>query len=162
MVRQLTWPQGPVVELACRRSSKALELAQEDHQVMAVDISDVALTALKEEAQRRGLAEQFTFVQADLRDWNPGYAQFAMVLCVRYWEKCVFRSACQALMPDGLIVWETFTTSHLKAHPGFNPEWCLEADEPACLLPSDFKMLWQEDSDDGQSATRCFAARRSR
>ena len=56
----LDLPAGPVLDLACGPSGSALAAAETGRRVTAVDVSDVALRLLAEEAARRGLGGLIT------------------------------------------------------------------------------------------------------
>jgi SAM-dependent methyltransferase len=134
-------PAGPVADLACGPSGAALLAAAAGRQVTAVDISDVALGLLGEESGRRGLRDQITLVRADLRDWRPAGAGYALVLCTGYWDRAVFAIAVTAVAPGGLLACEAFTTEARRARPGLCPQWCLADGEPASLLGAGFEVL---------------------
>jgi SAM-dependent methyltransferase len=101
-----TLPDGPVLELACGRSGNALGLAATGRHVVAVDISDVALTQLAAEAERRGLRARVECVLADVPSYTPEEEHFAFVLATLFWDPTAFHSACGAVRPGGLIAWE--------------------------------------------------------
>src|SRR6266496_5536827 len=61
----LDLPDGPVADLACGPSGAALLAAAHGRRVTAVDVSEVALGLLGEEARRRGLDHLITLVHAD-------------------------------------------------------------------------------------------------
>ncbi len=149
-----------VLELACGPSGSALALAAAGAQVLAVDVSDVALAQLAAEAARRGLAARLTTLQADLGAWTPPAAGFDLVFATRFWDAAVFARAAAAVAPGGTLAWETFTLAERAHRPGFAAAFCLRDGEPASLLPPDFQVLRAEDLDDGKSATRRLVARR--
>jgi SAM-dependent methyltransferase len=152
-------PQGPVADLASGPSGGALLAAAAGRHVTAVDISEVALHLLGQEAQRRGLAGLITPEQADLRDWRPRRA-CALVLCTGYWDRDVFRAAAGAVAPGGLLGWEAFTAQARSARPGLPAAWCLGPGEPASLLPRGFEVLDQHDvPDTGRGMKRVLLAR---
>ena len=154
-------PDGVVLELACGISGNALELAEDGWEVLAVDVSDVALGRLQAEAEARGVAERITCVQADLATWRPPEdRRFALVLCVMYWDRIVFDYAWPVVQDGGLIAWQGFTADQVRYRPSIRPEICLQDGEPASLLPADFKMLTEQDIDDGHRAVRRLIARR--
>jgi len=134
-------PDGPVADLASGPSGAALLAAAAGRAVTAVDISDVALAWLGAEASRRGLRGRITLVQADLREWHPAQAGYALVLCTGYWDRAVFATALTAVAPGGLLGWEAFTAGALLARPGLCPQWCLGEGEPAALLGTGFEVL---------------------
>jgi len=78
-------PDGPVADLACGPSGSALLAAEHGRRVTAVDVSEVALGLLGDEARRRGLGHLITLVQADLTAWSPEPRSHALVLCTGFW-----------------------------------------------------------------------------
>jgi SAM-dependent methyltransferase len=154
-------PDGPVADLACGPSGTALLAAAAGRQVTAVDISDIALSQLGAEASRRGLRDKITLVLADLPEWRPAGASYALVLCTGYWDRAVFATALTAVAPGGLLGWEAFTAGALRDRPGLCPQWCLGEGEPAALLGTGFEVLGSRDLPDRERATkRAMLARR--
>jgi hypothetical protein len=129
--------------------------------VTAVDVSEVALGLLSQEARRRGLSDLITLVHADLRTWHPEPGSYALMLATGYWDREVFAAAVDAVAAGGLIGWEAFTADARRARPGICADWLLGAGEPAGLLPAGFTVLFQRDRpDDRRGATRRLLARR--
>jgi hypothetical protein len=155
----LRLPDGPVADLACGPSGSALLAAAAGRPVTAVDISEVALGLLAGEAQRRGLADLITVINADLGAWRPPPLRFALVLCTAFWDPAVFASAAEAVAAGGVLGWEAFTVDALRERPGLCPRWCLDPGEPASLLPAGFAVLSQHDR---QGTRRTLLARRTR
>jgi len=159
----LPLPEGPVLDLASGASGIALLAAAAGRQVTAVDVSEVALGLLGEEALRRGLRDLITLVQADLTAWRPGPGRYSLVLCTGYWDRAIFASAAAAVAAGGLIGWEAFTMDARRARPGLPAGWCLGPGEPAAALPASFTVLDQHDRPDDQQGTkrRLLARRRA-
>ena len=138
-------PDGPVADLACGPSGATLLAAADGRPVTAVDVSDVALTMLGDEAGRRGLGPLITLVHADLSAWRARPRSYALVLCTGFWERAVFAAAAEAVADGGLLAWEAFTSGARRARPTLPPDWCLAPGEPASLLPAGFAVLDQHD-----------------
>jgi len=154
-------PDGPAADLACGLSGAALLAAAAGRRVTAVDVSEVALRLLGQEAERRGLGTLITLVHADLRAWRPQPGRYALVLCTGYWDRAVFPPAAEAVAPGGLLAWEAFTTGARRVRPSLPPGWCLAPGEPASLLPPGFEVIDQRDVPDASpAAKRSFLARR--
>ncbi|WP_034267894.1 SAM-dependent methyltransferase [Haloechinothrix halophila] len=139
-------PDGRVLELACGRSGTALALAEAGRDVVAVDVSDLALSQLADEASRRGLRVEC--VLADARAYTPE-GNFALVVAIRYWDQDVFARACQAVTPGGLLQWEALADpdgGRFRVTPG----------ELSARLPEDFQVL----SEQTASGTSRLTARR--
>jgi SAM-dependent methyltransferase len=147
-------PDGPLADLACGPSGTALLAAARGRPVTAVDISEVALGMLGDEARRRGVDRLITLVHADLATWHPQPCSYALVLGTGFWAPAVFRAAADAVAPGGLLGWEAFTSEARRARPGLCPDWCLAPDEPASLLPAGFTLLDQHDLIDDERGDR--------
>jgi SAM-dependent methyltransferase len=141
----LDLPDGPVADLACGPSGAALLAAAQGRRVTAVDVSEVALGLLGEEARRRGLARLVTLVHADLAAWSPEPGSYALVLCIGFWDAGVFAAAAAAVADGGLLAWEALTAQARRAHPDLPTAWCLAPGEPASLLPPGFTALDQSE-----------------
>lgn len=152
-----------VLELASGSSGVALELAAAGSRVTAVDISDVALDQLADEAAARDLAHAIELVQADLDVWEPGPDTYDLVLCIRFWSPAVFRSACGAVAPGGLLAWEALargdTPPPVSRH-GPGDRWRAAPGEPASLLPDTFEVLAQGGTVSDHGPSRWVVARR--
>jgi SAM-dependent methyltransferase len=157
----LRLPDGPVADLACGLSGNALLAAAAGRQVTAVDIAEVALDRLADEAERRGLSDLITPVQADMEAWRPQPGSYALVVCIGYWDRAVFEAAADAVSVGGALAWEALTADARRARPDLPARWCLSPGEPASLLPAGFAVLSQDDlPDDRHSPTRRMLARR--
>ncbi len=150
-------PAGPVADLACGASGTALLAAANGRQVTAVDVAEIALGMLGEEARRRGLEQMITLVHADLAGWRPAPSSHALVVCTGFWDPAVFAAAARAVAPGGLLAWEAFTVAARQARPSLRPQWCLAAGEPGSLLPTDFILIDTREQD----LTRQLLARRA-
>jgi hypothetical protein len=158
----LDLPDGPVADLACGPSGGALLAAAQGRPVTAVDVSEVALGLLAEEARRRRLDHLITLVHADLRVWHPERDRYALMLATGFWDPAVFAAAVPGLAPRAVLGWEAFTTAARQARPTLPAAWCLSPGEPAALLPDGVTVLSQEDSPGaGRGTRRRLLARRT-
>lgn len=156
----LDLPEGPVADLACGPSGTVLLAAARGRPVTAVDVSEVALGLLGEEAGRRGLGQRVTLVHADLAAWSPEPGRYALVLCTGFWLSAVFAKAAAAVAGGGLLAWAALTAGARRARPDLPPEWCLAPGEPASLLPRDFTLIDQSDVP-GRERRQMLARRRA-
>src|SRR5215831_16837183 len=149
----LSLPDGQVLDLASGPSGSALLAAAVGRRVTAVDISDAALGLLAEEADRRGLLDLISLVQADLTAWRP-LGSYVLVLCTGYWDRNLFPAAANAVTEGGLLGWEAFTVDARRTRPHLPSEWCLGTGEPASMLPAPFEILSQCDLPRDQAGTK--------
>src|SRR6516165_10100942 len=96
----LDLPDGPVADLACGASGNALLAAARGRRVTAVDVSELALGMLSDEARRRGLESLVTLIHADLAAWPLRPRSYALVLCTGWWDRDVFVAAADAVTAD--------------------------------------------------------------
>jgi SAM-dependent methyltransferase len=158
----LDLPDGPVADLACGPSGSALLAAAQGRAVTAVDVSEVALGLLAQEARRRGLDQLITLVHADLHAWRPAPGRYALMLATGFWDPAVFEAAVPGLAPGGALGWEALTTAARQGRPTLPAAWCLGPGEPATLLPDGMTVLSQEDvPGTPRSTRRRLLARRS-
>jgi len=154
-------PAGPVADLACGPSGDVLLAAANGRPVTAVDISDVALRMLGDEARRRGLSHLTTLALADLSSWHAGPRSYALVMCTGFWDRAVFVAAAEAVADGGLLAWEALTADARSSRPSLPSYWCLDPGEPASLLAADFTVIDQHDLQDrGRAPRRQLLARR--
>ena len=129
----LKLPAGPVADLASGPSGSALLAAAQGRPVTAVDVSDVALGLLGQEARRRGLDHLVTLVHADLGVWRPAAGRYALVMATGFWDRAVFAAAVRGLAPGGVLGWEAFTLAARQTRPTLPAAWCLgPGSRPRC------------------------------
>jgi len=150
----LPMPAGPVLDLASGPSGSVLLAAAAGRRSVAVDISEVALGLLSAHVRQRPPAAPVAIVLADLNTWRPRQNSCALVLCTGYWDSALFSSAATAVLPGGLLGWESLTTEVRRRRPDMSAGWCLRPGEPASLLPAGFCVLHEENLPPGGPATR--------
>jgi len=96
-----------VLDLGSGQGRNAIWMAQQGHQVTAVDISDVATAQGLEAAERFGV--EVDFIAADLAVWDPPAGAFDLVL-LAYMQlpeagrRSLHAKAVQVLVPGGRVL----------------------------------------------------------
>ena len=102
----LTGPGGRrALDLACGDGRNALFLAQLGFDVVAVDVSDVAINALRKAAVNRGLAVDARRV--DLEDEALPGDRYDVIVQINYLQRDLFGSLARALTSGGILIVET-------------------------------------------------------
>jgi tellurite methyltransferase len=153
-------PHGPALDLACGMGRHTLLLAARHQPVTAVDGSGAALEILAKRAQAAHLAVELTtgpeispetryrhirIVRADLESAVLPEASFALILCVHYLQRSLHPQIERALLPDGMLVFETYTRAQLEFAGGpRNPAYLLESGELRTAFPTLELLFYRE------------------
>ena len=153
-------PQGLALDLACGLGRHTLLLAARGQRVVATDASAVALEALKERARAVQLkvsrfprladaahssSPGIHLVHANLEEIAIPANSFQVIFCFQYLQRSIFRSIEQALMPGGLLLFETYTRAQIEFAGGpRNPEFLLDEGELHSAFPSLHTVFYRE------------------
>jgi SAM-dependent methyltransferase len=116
-------PLGPALDLACGTGRHALLLASRHQPVTAVDGSAVALNVLELRAREShysvnrihdtsriaSSSHGIQLVHADLEQVTLPARSFSLILCVHYLQRSLFAQMEAALLPGGMLLFETYT-----------------------------------------------------
>ena len=143
-------PGGRVLDLACGTGRHALFLAGRGHLVTAVDID----LSLSEPSRHVGGVR---WQQADLEkgDWPfPGEA-FQAVVVTHYLHRPLFGPLMDALIPGGVLIYETFSMGQAKYGRPRNPAHLLLPGELLELVRGRLRVLAYEDVEEPEMR-RCM------
>ncbi len=116
----------PVLDLACGKGRNGLALAQRGIAVVFADRSASALEVVDQQLKTRALPGRTW--QVDLE--QPGIdlfsgASFSAALGFCYLYRPLFPGLMSAVMPGGLVIYETFTIEQLRFGRPHNPDFLL-------------------------------------
>jgi tellurite methyltransferase len=152
-------PLGPALDLACGTGRHALLLASRHQPVTAADSSEVALEILERHAQAAHCAvtcvesaahipnrrQGIQLWHADLEEVRLPSQAFSLVLCVNYLQRSLFAQIENALVPGGMLLFETYTTAQLDFVGGpRNPNYLLELGELRTAFPGLRSLFYRE------------------
>jgi tellurite methyltransferase len=153
-------PVGPALDLACGTGRHTMLLASRPQPVVAVDWSPVGLAILEQRARSLNLAVSrasgpeiatsgafrgIRRVQADLESAVLPAGAFALILCVQYLQRSLFPHIEQALLPGGVMLFETFTRAQLEFTGGpRNPVHLLGLGELRTAFPGLEVLFYRE------------------
>ena len=145
---------GDALDLACGRGQNSLLLAGLGYQVLAVDISPVALNSARQAAELCGLTNKIQFRQVDLDEWAIPTESFDLIVVFRFLDRNLFRAIKKALRFGGGLLYSTRNTGVLEREPDSNPAYLLQPGELRTIF-GDWEIIFYEDGEvDSSIVTR--------
>ena len=115
---------GRVLDVACGHGRHARWFAARGHAVDAVDRNADALAALTGVAN---VTPQLADIEADVWPYPPGV--FAGVVVTNYLHRALFPALLDALIPGGVLIYETFAVGNERFGRPSNPDFLLKPGE---------------------------------
>ena len=120
----------PVLDLACGNGRNGLALAEAGMPVVFADKSASALKSVEQQLAEPGLPGRTWEVDLELPGTNPLAGQsFAAIIVFRYLHRPLFPAIRDAVVPGGIVVYETFTTEQPRFGRPKNPDFLLQPGE---------------------------------
>ena len=130
-------PGTRALDLACGGGRHSLFLAEEGFNVDAVDISTVALEALRSQAN----PDRINLIEADLDTFMPETEAYDLIVKTNFLDRDLIERAKAALKPGGIMVVETYMADKGNEKPDSNPEFLLQKEELLSLFGEGFSIL---------------------
>jgi len=120
---------GRALDLACGAGRNAIFLAEQGLEVTAADISSVALSQLRKEAQRRKLA--IKTLQLDLEVHEPHLPDglFDLLIDFFFLSRPLLAQLSQIIRPGGFVVVRTFSSAGSDLYGMIDPRFALQPGE---------------------------------
>ena len=96
------------LDLACGAGRNALYLAEVHYQVDAVDVAEIALDALREDALQRGVAEYVSPVLQDLDSFTPKSDFYDVIVMNNFLDRELIKRTKVGLKIGGRYIVETY------------------------------------------------------
>ena len=120
----------PVLDLACGTGRNGLLLAENGIAVVFADISAPALAAVNQRLDKDQLPGRTWQVDLEQQDVNPFSGQsFSAIIGFNYLHRPLFPALMDAVIPGGLVIYETFTTGNRQFGRPNNPDFLLRPAE---------------------------------
>jgi SAM-dependent methyltransferase len=111
--------RGTALDVACGAGAQALWLAERGLDVVALDVSPVALDLLARAADRAGVGGRVDTRMVDLADGLPAdLGRFDLVLCQRFRQPSLYGPLVDHLAAGGVGVFTVLSEVGLDAAPG--------------------------------------------
>jgi SAM-dependent methyltransferase len=148
---------GLALDVACGVGHNALYLARRGYEVVAVDGSLVGLRYCRQALA--GSALPVHLVAADLDRFPLPERRFDAIVVMRFLSRPLVRELKRALVPGGLVIYQTYNLNWLSFNPDFRREYLLEPGELAQLF-ADFEPIETNDTPDVQAELSYWIGRR--
>ncbi|WP_051202196.1 class I SAM-dependent methyltransferase [Ferrimonas senticii] len=137
-------PAGPVLDLACGGGRNGLWLSQQGLPMWFCDCSDEALTLVTQRLADQQL--NAVLWHQDLETGSNPFAgrRFAAIICHHYLHRPLLPWLAQALLPGGVLVYETFTIEQASIGRPRNPDFLLQPGELAKAFASWSQIHYRE------------------
>jgi tellurite methyltransferase len=147
---------GKALDLACGLGGNSLFLARMNYHVMAIDISDVVIDYIREQAEAHHLSIHPRL--SDLTELNKLELQrntFDLVVITNYLDRRLFPVVKEIIKEDGYFFMETFYQSPQKDHQVVSEQYKLKPKE----LLEEFKdwkiLLYEENINEAKQTVFC-------
>ena len=121
---------GSILDLACGNGHNGIFLAKKGMRVILCDISVESLEKAEALAHRAGVKVDLWRVDLEEEGFNPLDRQrFGAILVFRYLHRPLIPYIKKALMPGGILMYETFTTDQPRFGKPRNPDFLLKHGE---------------------------------
>lgn len=111
---------GLCLDVACGLGGQSIWAAEQGYDVVAIDASDVAITALNSAAIRRGVRDRIDTRVVDLDDGLPidVATRCSLVICQRFRAPELYEQFELMLRPGGVVVVTVLSQVGLDGEPG--------------------------------------------
>lgn len=132
-------PRGRALDIACGKGRNALYLAELGFEVVAMDISPVALDEGRKRAELK--QQRIDWRQTDLEDVRLDETAFDLIVNFNYLQRSLTAQIKRAVKIGGRVIYETFLIDQKEIGHPKNPDYLLDHNE---LLESfvDFRVLY--------------------
>lgn len=136
----LVYEQGPVLDLACGSGRHVRLLLNAGHPVVAVDRDISRLADLQHDPR-------LETIEADLEDGSPWPLPgrtFAGIVVTNYLHRPLFPTLIEALMPGGVLLYETFAAGNEKYGKPSSPQFLLRDGELLAIAQGRLRVIAYE------------------
>jgi SAM-dependent methyltransferase len=114
--------KGYALDIACGQGRNTHFLADNGFVVDAVDLSDYALSQIRED-------KNINKIEADLDEYNLEKNKYDLIININYLNRRFFHQIKEALKIGGVVIFETFIIAHGDFDNPQNPEYLLRSNE---------------------------------
>ena len=132
-------PRGLALDLACGKGRNALYLAENGFEVVAMDVSAVALAEGKRAAEEKRLSIEWR--QTDLEQIELEEGGYDLIVDFNYLQRSLMAQIKRAVRRAGYVVFETYLADQKEIGHPKNPAFLLARNELLEIF-RDFRILY--------------------
>lgn len=135
--------QTSVLDLACGSGRNGLYLIENGIPVTFADVNSAAIEQVQQLASMANYKQRAEFWSVDFEQEGVlplTGKSFAAIMVFRYLHRPLFEQIKQAILPNGMIIYETFTVAQAQFGRPKNPNFLLKTGELADIF-SDWQIL---------------------
>jgi SAM-dependent methyltransferase len=158
-------PPGFALDVAGGAGRHALWLAQRGWKVKLIDISEAGAALARENADRMLPSSGSTLFSVEVADLsvspNLGDEGYDLVIVFSYLQRELFPALIRALKPEGLLIYQTYTSERSECSGGpLNPKYLLQPRELLRAF-STMRVLHYEENPSGRAVAELVAQKPS-
>ncbi len=119
--------RGKALEIACGTGENSVFLSKRGFEVIAFDISDVAIREARRLAKREGVRPTFKILPAQKFSYPPN--RFNLIANFYFLDRRILPKLKRSLAKGGILIFETYNIRHLRVKGDFNRNYLLEIGE---------------------------------
>ena len=148
-------PRGRALDIACGKGRNSLYLAELGCEVVAMDISAVALDEGRKRAQWKQL--RIDWRQTDLEEARLGEAVYDVVVNFNYLQRTLIAQIKRAVKVGGYVIYETYLIDQKEIGHPKHPDYLLRHNE---LLEyfHDFRVLYYREGKCSEGGAASYRA----
>ncbi len=150
------------LDLAAGRGRHALLMAGADVAVTAIDRDQARMSRLAQLASRLGLSIDTRVRDLESGEVDLGEARYDLVIVTCYLHRALMPAIVRAVAPEGVLLYETFTTAQAARGKPTNPDYLLEPGELTRLVAPLEVIRQREGEVDGRMVASVAAVNASR
>ncbi|MFJ7726769.1 class I SAM-dependent methyltransferase [Neobacillus sp. NPDC097160] len=147
---------GQALDLACGLGGNSLFLAHMDYKVQAIDISDVAINYLQEQATKNNLnihPRVCDLTEMNNLQWQP--SSFDLVIITYYLDRTLFPIMKTIINENGYFFMETFSHSPETENQGVSTKYKLQPNELLAEFGNWKVLYFEENEQEGRQTIFC-------
>ena len=128
--------KGKALEVACGAGRNSIYLAEQNFEVEALDISQIALDTLKNQGY-----SNITTKLIDLDNYIPTENSYHLIVMTNFLDRKLIPHLSKALKEDGILLIETYMDHKINEKESSNPDFLLKEGELKSFFDDSFEIV---------------------